>query len=256
MDLFSSWEGVSTKVHLSDNQNGIFSSTSQKKEKKKKNKKRAFQNLQLGNTWFYFPWVKQLFPRIFFFFSKKKSFHWKTIPMENAWPWLQRIGPLASVRGRWMPWSVDLVCHSSLAQSWAKCFCSPWCYFSSSLSASIDCPHFRAGTVSHSMLHAAYLNMCLLTFSTAVTTVFSPPTAASSQYRDEEKSTTYGCNALLIKHYCIPWGCGGRCLFISELVRVYTHKIRQLYSPVLWSVFQAARNKAGKKGGRGHLLCL
>lgn len=91
-------------------------------------------------------------------YFNKKSFHWKIIPMENAWPRLQRIGPLASARGRGVPRSADWVCHSPLAQSRANCFHSPRCHFSSSLSAYVDRPLFRAGTASHCMLYTAYCN--------------------------------------------------------------------------------------------------
>lgn len=79
------------------------------------------------------------------------------------------------------------------------------------------------------VMHSLLQHMCLMTFSTTVTAVPFPPTAATPQYQDEEKNITYGCNTLLIKHYCTAWG----CLFTTELIRVYSHKISKLYSSVL-----------------------
>lgn len=155
--LFSPWEGVSTKIHLLDNQNGNFPSTSYKKEKKGV---KSLPEPAVEKYWFWLFLGKTVIPKENFYF-KKKSRHWEIIPMENAWPRLQRTGPLTSARGRWMPRSVDWVCHSPLAQSREKHFHSPRRYFSSSLSAYADHPLVRAGTVSHCMLYAAYCNTCV-----------------------------------------------------------------------------------------------
>lgn len=78
--LFSSWEGVSTKIHCSDNHNRIFSSTIWKKEGEKKSRV-SFRT----SSWQIFIWLflgKTVIPQENFHF-KKKNFHRKLTLMEK-----------------------------------------------------------------------------------------------------------------------------------------------------------------------------
>lgn len=102
-----------------------------------------------------------------------------------------------------------------------------------------------------------------MTFRTAVTTVVFPPTAASSQYRDEEKNTTYGCNTLLIKHYCIPRGCrgGGMPFHCRTNQSLYTQN--QTDNSIVRScdlcskLPEIRQERSGGGGGRGrHISCV
>lgn len=72
------------------------------------------------------------------------------------------------------------------------------------------------------VVHSLSPHVCLMTFSTTVATVPFPPTAATPQYQDEEKNITYGCNTLLIKCYCIAWGCGGMPFYHRTNQGLYT----------------------------------
>lgn len=108
--------------------------------------------------------------------------------MENAWPWLQGTGPLASARGRGiprfsglgLPQSSCTIMDKLLPSSTTLFLLQPFCLRRPSTLQGRDCLSLY---VVCSLLHHAYVMTC----STALTTVFFLPTAASSQHCDEEK---------------------------------------------------------------------
>lgn len=205
--IVSSWEGLSTKIHVSDNQNRIFSSTTWKKEGGKKSNE-SFRT----SSWQTFIWLflgKTVIPQENFHF-KKKHFHWKIILME------QRRGTAMKDKTTGFSQGEVNAKASGLGLPQSSCrimgTTPPFAVMFALLHffAYVELLLFRAGTVSHRMLCTAYCNTCawwLLAQQHQQCLFLLQQLLPNIRMR--RKEVTYVCNTLLIKHYCIVWGCGG-----------------------------------------------
>lgn len=144
-------------IHLSDNQNRIFSSTTWKKEGGKKSNE-SFRT----SSWQILIWLflgKTVIPQENFYF-KKKHFHWKIILMEKPWATATKDKTTGFSQGEVNAKASGL----GLPQSSCRIMGTmpPFAVMFALLQffAYVELLLFRAGTVSHRMLCTAYCNTC------------------------------------------------------------------------------------------------
>lgn len=207
MGLFSSWEGLSTKIHFSDNQTRIFFFNYLEKEGEKKSKE-YFRT----SSWQILIWLflgKTVIPQENFHF-KKKEFPLKNHSDEKRLATATKANTTGLSQGKVNAKARGL----DLPQSSCRIVGTVHPFAMMFLLLQLFCLHRPSplqgrNRLSLYVVHSLLQHVFLMAFSTTVATVSFPPTAATPQYQDEEKNVTYGCNTLLIKHHCTAWGCGG-----------------------------------------------